>query len=147
MEIKVKKFDEKAVEPYKKHQEDFGYDLTATSVEQVAPNIYKYGVGLGFQIDRTDFEDDTLLSLDIRPRSSVWNTGMVLANSTGTIDELYNGQVFLIFYHVMPDMPKYEVGDKIGQMKLGFTIPLKWEFVDELQDTSRGDGGFGSTGK
>ena len=59
-------------------------------------------------------ESPMLLSIDFRPRSSVWKTGMVLANCEGTIDEHYTGEVAAIFYDIMPDMPNYEVGDKIG---------------------------------
>lgn len=147
MRVKVKKLNEKAVIPFKNNQSDFGYDVTATSVEEIAPNIYKYGTGLAFQIDREDLESEILLDIDGRPRSSIWKTGMVLANSTATLDEDYTGEVQLVFYHVIPNMPKYEVGDRIGQIKLGFSQQLEFEEVDELEKTVRGEGGFGSTGK
>lgn len=52
-----------------------------------------------------------------------------------------------MFYHVFPDMPRYRVGDRIGQIKLGITLPLEFEEADELGDTARGDGGYGSTGR
>lgn len=52
-----------------------------------------------------------------------------------------------VFYHVLPNMPKYEVGDKIIQIKLGFTLPMEFVEVDELDPTERGDGAYGSTGK
>jgi dUTP pyrophosphatase len=72
---------------------------------------------------------------------------MVLSNCVGTIDELYRGEVSAVFYHLLPNMPKYEVGNKIGQIKLGFTLPMTFEVVDELTDTERGNGAYGSTGK
>lgn len=72
---------------------------------------------------------------------------MILANSQATVDEGYNGEIFLIFYHVMQDMPRYKVGDRIGQMKLGFTLPISFNVVEELNQTNRGDKGFGSSGK
>ena len=176
MKVKVKKISEGAVLPYKKYDEDFCYDVVATSCEEVAPNVYKYGLGLAFQIERDDFDlylgkmgDETLsqkddgwiafdgtlhiikhplnLSLDFRPRSSVWQTGMVLSNCTGTIDELYTGEVSAVFYHIMPNMPKYEVGDRIGQIKIGVTFPIEFVEVEELDKTARGDGGYGSTGR
>ena len=148
MKVKVKKLGSDAVIPFKKNATDFGYDVTATSVEEVAPNIYKYGTNLAFQIERDEssYDEELLLSLDGRPRSSIWKTGMVLANSTATIDEQYNGEVMLVFYHVMPNMPKYKVGDRIGQIKLGFSQAVEFEEVEELNETERGDGGFGSTG-
>ena len=52
-----------------------------------------------------------------------------------------------MFYHVFPSMPRYKVGDRIGQIKLGFALPMEFEEVDELSDTERGDGGYGSTGR
>lgn len=52
-----------------------------------------------------------------------------------------------VFYHVMPDMPRYKAGDRVCQIKLGLTIPMEFEWVDEINmDTERGTGGFGSTG-
>lgn len=44
-------------------------------------------------------------------------------------------------------MPRYKVGDRIGQIKLGRALPMEFEEVDELSDTERGDGGYGSTGR
>lgn len=174
MKVKVKKIVENAIMPSKTYDEDFCYDVVATSCEEIAPNVYKYGLGLAFQIDRENFNinipktksvnvtdthgntygtqtinerENLNLSLDFRPRSSVWKTGMILSNTVGTIDELYRGQVYAIYYHVLPNMPKYEIGDRIGQIKLGITIPISFEETNELNSTTRGDGGFGSTGK
>lgn len=174
MKVKVKKISEGAVLPYKKYDDDFCYDVVATSCEEVAPNVYKYGLGLAFQIERGIEEieacirfvmDDECdagivsprkmdmwrsplnLSIDFRPRSSVWQTGMVLSNCIGTIDESYTGEVSAVFYHIMPNMPKYEVGDRIGQIKIGATFPIEFVEVEELDKTARGDGGYGSTGR
>lgn len=180
MKVLAKKLNEKAVLPYKTYNEDFCYDVVATSEEQVAPNVWKYGIGLAFQIERDnefigkdlvssktwvapdgtireenvikplyfDFDYAPIkLSIDIRPRSSVWKTGMVLTNCLCTVDELYRGEVSAVFYHVMPNMPRYKVGDRIGQIKLGFTLPIEFEFVDKLNKTERNEGGYGSTGK
>ena len=73
---------------------------------------------------------------------------MVLSNCEGTLDKFYRGEVSAVFYHVFPDMPRYKTGDKIGQIKIGITIPAEFEFVDEIDmNTERGEGGFGSTGK
>jgi dUTP pyrophosphatase len=172
MKVKFKKLNENAVKPYQKINGDFCYDVIATSCEEIAPNVYKYGLGLAFEIERDyeflekpytltdkagnyitsmrgillDFQkSDMRLSLDFRPRSSVYKTGLSLANTTGTIDELFRGEVCAIFYHVMPNMPIYKVGDPIGQIKIGITFPIEFIEVDELSDTSRGDGGFGHT--
>lgn len=135
--------------PFKKYDEDFCYDVVATSCTEIAPNAYEYGIGLAFQIERVGglAVAPMKLSIDLRPRSSVWKTGMVLSNSVGTIDETYTGEVSAIFYHLFPDMPIYKVGERIGQIKIGLTYPMKFVEVDELDGTMRGAGGFGSTGK
>lgn len=152
MKVKIKKLHKDATIPFKTFDSDFCYDVVATSCEEIAPNVYRYGTGLAFQIERNDNNLVTVknmyqLSLDFRPRSSVWKTGMVLSNCVGTIDESYTGEVCAVFYHVMPSMPKYEVGDKIGQIKMGYTWGMDFVEVSELDETERGANGYGSTGK
>ena len=171
MKVKIKKLSKDAIVPFKTYDKDFCYDVVAISEEEIAPNVWKYGLGLAFQIERgweTIIKGDKLqsfgpiwandtktdlhyspfnFSIDFRPRSSIYKTGMALSNSIGTIDELYSGEVCAIFYHFLPDMPRYKVGDKIGQIKLGITLPMDFIEVDELDKAERGDGGFGSTGK
>jgi len=148
--VKVKKLDEKAVIPYKTYKEDFCYDVVAVSEEEIAPNVWKYGLGLAFEMGEetfsTPYGNEFIRSIDLRPRSSVWKTGMVLSNCEGTVDELFRGEVSAVFYHVMPNMPRYKQGDRIGQIKVGFTLPMEFVEVDELSETERGDGGYGSTG-
>ena len=170
MKVKIKKLSEGAVVPFKTYDKDFCYDVVAISEEEIAPNVWKYGLGLAFQIERgweTIIKGDELqsfgriwacdtkidlhnvlcnISIDFRPRSSIYKTGMVLSNSIGTVDELYTGEVSAIFYHVMQNMPRYHKGDKIGQIKLGITLPMDFIEVDKLDETERGNGGFGSTG-
>ena len=161
MKVKVKRLHDDAVIPYKTYQQDFCYDVVATSREKIAPDVYRYGIGLAFEIDREDSNPfisinrmgslntavPLQLSIDFRPRSSVWKTGLVLSNCEGTIDELYRGEVKAVFYHVLKSMPIYEIGDRIGQIKLGLSLPVDFELADSLSDTERNDGGFGSTGK
>lgn len=164
MLVRFKRLHPDAVVPFKKYPEDFCYDVVATSEQEIAPNVWKYGIGLAFEIQgkpedlvvENEFGKELLripqgrdwnVSLDLRPRSSIYKTGMVLSNAVGTVDDLYRGEVSAIFYHVFPDMPRYRVGDRIGQIKLGFTLPIEFEEADELGDTARGDGGYGSTGR
>ena len=154
MKVKIKKLNENAALPKRATSKDFCYDVVAVSEEEVAPNVWKYGLGFAFEIERTNWLgywkafNDFDISLDFRPRSSVWKTGMILSNCVGTLDEMYRGEVMAFFYHVCPNMPRYKVGDRIGQIKLGLTLPLEFEFSDEINmNTDRGIGGFGSTGK
>ncbi len=151
MKVKIKKLNDKAFIPFKKHDDDFCYDIVATSCEEIAPNVYKYGTGLALQIDdryrRMSARQGSILSISGHPRSSIWRTGMVLSNCKGTIDAGYTGEITAVFYHVMPNMPKYEVGDRIMQICIGHTCQIEFEEVDELSGTDRGEGGYGSTGK
>jgi dUTP pyrophosphatase len=166
MNVKIKKLHENAVVPFKTYDSDFCYDVVAVSEQEVAPNVWKYGLGIALQIerdkeicdvciggtdgyggDRVYLDNKTCFSIDLRSRSSIWKTGMTMANSQATIDEDYTGEIFLVFYHVMPNMPRYKVGDKIAQMKIGVTFPIYFEEVSELSETERGEGGFGSSGK
>lgn len=146
MKVKLKKTHPDAVTPYKTHEEDYCYDCVAVSEEEVAPNVWKYGLGLAFQIERPELLPRHIFSIDARPRSSVWKTGMILSNCEGTIDELYRGEVSAVFYHVMPNMPRYKVGQRVVQIKLGATLPIEFVEVDELDETERGVNGYGSTG-
>lgn len=149
MKVKIKKLNENAVIPFKTYEKDFCYDVVAVSEEEVAPNVWKYGIGLAFEIDRSDTffaMSDAKMSIDFRPRSSVWKTGMVLSNCEGTIDELYRGEVSAVFYHVFPNMERYKVGQRIGQIKIGTTTPIEFVVVDELDETERNSGSYGSTG-
>lgn len=170
MKVRVLKIHNNAVLPKKAYPNDFCYDVIAVSEEEVAPNVWKYGLGLAFQIERDtetmvintcyhggkemihmtkmDFRNSPInLSIDLRPRSSIWKTGMILSCCKGTIDENYIGEVSAVFYHVNTQMPRYKVGDRVGQIKLGFTLPIEFEEVGSLGKTDRGANGYGSTGK
>ncbi len=133
--------------PRKAHFSDFCYDCYAVSCEEVAPNVYKYGLGFALQVMPFQLGTEHSVGISARPRSSIWKTGMVLSNCIGTIDQGYTGEISAIFYHVMPNMPKYEVGDRVCQIHLDFAEAMHFVEVDELDDTERGDGGYGSTGK
>lgn len=137
--------------PFKTHEDDFCYDCVAVSCEEISPRVYKYRLGIALQIDdeKLKFLDNTIiLDIDARPRSSVFKTGMILANCVGTIDQPgYIGEISAYFYHILDYLPKYEVGDKVCQIKVGATVPIDFCVVDELKPTTRGEGGFGSTGQ
>ena len=85
--------------------------------------------------------------LQVRPRSGLaLKSGITLPNSPGTIDEDYRGEVGVIILNT-GDAP-FEVtrGMRIAQAVLAPVVRAAWEEVDDLSKTSRGAGGFGSTG-
>lgn len=141
--VKYKKLSEEAETPFRKHSEDAGFDLVATSMKyHETDGKYEYGLGLAFDIPKGHWGD-------LRPRSSVHKTGMVLSNSCGVLDRNYRGEVKAFFYKVGKHAKPYEVGDRILQLIITNADPEEVEFVEvgDLEETNRGIGGFGSTGK
>ncbi len=73
--------------------------------------------------------------------------GLFLTNGVGTGDPDYRGSYRANFYNFIDSRPNYEVGDRIIQIVFPHGYEINWIVVDELSDTERGEGGFGSTGK
>lgn len=146
MKVKILPLNNKFSLPVKAHTDDFCYDVYATSEEEIAPGIWKYGLGFALECE-ANLYDEMRACFTLRPRSSIWKTGMVLSNSLGTIDYGYRGEVCAVFYHVMPSMPRYRVGDRVAQLHVDLTEVLDFELVGSLSPTERGEGGYGSTGK
>ena len=152
MKVKFKRLHKDAVIPSKKIEDDFCFDLTAVTEEEIAPNVWKYGFGFALQIVNNmriePIKEYCSLCFSIRPRSSVWKTGMILSNCIGTVDEGYTGEISAVFYHVMPNMERYHVGDRIAQLYFDQTTKfLDFIEVNKLDKTERGSNGYGSTGK
>lgn len=162
MKVKIKQLHANFAMPSQKHDDDYCFDVTAVSEEEIAPNVWKYGLGFAAELVR-DYETlyrkggtilkadlrsaPVKLCIDFRPRSSVYKTGMILSNTIGTIDEGYRGEISAVFYHVMPSMPRYKVGERIGQISIGCSLPMEFKLNCDLSPTERGTGGYGSTGK
>lgn len=142
MNIKIKKLHENAVIPSYGKEGDCGLDLTAINVSTVDKGKFGY------------IEYDTGLSVEIPegyvglvyPRSSLSNTGLILANHVGVIDQNYRGSIKCRF-KAIPNTDIYSVGDRIAQLIIQPCPKIEFEVVEELSDTTRGDLGFGSSGK
>lgn len=140
MNLKIKKLDEAAVIPQRMSAGAAAMDLTATSMNYDENNhCWVYGTGLAMEIPRNHVG---ILS----SRSSVYKTGMVLNNAIGVIDSDFRGEVKLIFKGVGLHNP-YKVGDRIGQIMILELPSVNIQIVDQLSNTERGEGGFGSTNK
>lgn len=86
--------------------------------------------------------------LQIRPRSGMaWRNGIAVANSPGTIDSDYRGQVAVLLVNHGSQPVSIQPGDRIAQAVLCPVGRARFDEVDELPATVRGSGGFGSTGK
>ena len=84
----------------------------------------------------------------IRPRSGLaLKQGITCLNSPGTIDADYRGEIGIILINLSNEMQVIKTGDRIAQMVIAPVTQISWEPATALTPTSRGAGGFGSTGK
>lgn len=141
MILKVKKLHDNAQLPFYATDGSVGMDLTAASAQwDRYHNLIKYGTGLAFEIPKG-------YGGFLFPRSSVCKKTLDMANCVGVIDSDYRGEVSAVFRVTNPsDESVYAVGERCCQMVI---MPIeKCEIVeDELNETARGVGGYGSTGK
>lgn len=141
MKVKIKKLHEKATIPSYAHETDAGLDLTAISLDIVDNGdhgYYQYKTGLSVEIP------EGYVGL-IYPRSSICKTGMILANSVGVIDSGYRGEIEFRFKYIK-GTKAYEIGERVGQLIIMPYPKVEFEEVEEHSESSRGEGGFGSTG-
>lgn len=140
MKVKIKKLHSDAIIPKYAKEGDAGLDLTATSeVWNEDKSMVTYGTGLAVEIP------EGYLGL-VFPRSSVSKTTLNLSNSVGVIDSGYRGEIMFKFRYLEEGMV-YDIGDRIGQLIIIPYPQIVFEEVNELSDTDRSEGGFGSTGK
>ncbi|MDR1730979.1 MAG: dUTP diphosphatase [Synergistaceae bacterium] len=84
----------------------------------------------------------------IRPRSGLaLKHGITLPNSPGTIDADYRGEIQVIVMNLGQDPFTFEPGDRVAQMVIAPVCQVTWDESENLDETERGEGGFGSTGR
>ena len=84
----------------------------------------------------------------VRPRSGLaYKNGITVLNTPGTIDADYRGEIGVILVNLSNENFTIENGERVAQMVIAKHEQANWELVEELSDTERGSGGFGSTGK
>jgi dUTP pyrophosphatase len=85
---------------------------------------------------------------EVRPRSGLAiNSGVTVLNAPGTIDADYRGEIKVILINLGNTPFEIKKGDRIAQIVFKKTVQARWELVDQLPETERGEGGFGSTGR
>lgn len=139
MKIKFKKLNDRAKIPFYANEGDAGMDLLATTVTRQS-SFYEYGTDIAMQLPKG------YVGL-LFPRSSISNTDHYLRNSVGVIDSGYRGEIKIRMS--IPELGKkeYLIGDKIAQLVI---IQLPWVDIEEvknLNNSDRGEGGFGSSGE
>ena len=144
MKVKIKKVNSLAQIPSYAKDGDAGMDLVATSIIADTPTQITYGLGVALEIP------NGFVGL-VFPRSSIRKTRLQLSNSVGVIDSGYRGELQATFnkIHTTIENQKndYKVGDRVAQIMIIPHPDIQFEEADELSDTERGEGGFGSTGK
>jgi dUTP pyrophosphatase len=144
MKVKVKKFSDAAILPCYAHDgEDATMDLYCVDYEYDQYNNIVYKTGIGFEIP-TGY-----VGL-LFPRSSNCKTDLLLTNSVGLVDSGFRGEIILKYKIVDKDgnyILKHEIGERVGQIMIMPYPHIELDLVDELSESNRGVGGFGSTGK
>lgn len=158
-QIRVKKLHPDAVLPAAATKTDAGYDLVAIDDGEVTDTYVQYKTGIAIEPPKG-------YHTEIFPRSSVTKTDLVLANSVGLVDNAYRGEILVrfkiigprvreekakvgdrdVYYREQLDPVRYKKGDRIAQLVVRKTNHLEFVWADELSETQRGTGGFGSTG-
>lgn len=140
MLIKIKKLSEDAQIPKVSTKDSVGADIVSNKVT-ASEKYLEYGTGLAIQIPKG------YVGL-LFPRSSISETKLSMANAVGVLDPDYLGEVrFRFRYDGKYDKDCYKPGERVGQLVVVKTEQLEFEEVKSLEDTERGSGGFGSTGK
>lgn len=140
MKIKIKKLDQDAKIPEYAHPGDAGFDLfSVKNLIIPAGGREKVATGLIMEIP------DGYVGL-------IWDKSGLSANHglktiAGVVDSGYRGEVLVAIWNTSDKDYEFKKGDKVAQMLIQPVIFPEIEEIDNLSETSRGDGGFGSTGK
>lgn len=127
--------------PKKAHASDAAYDVKSTLDIDITPGSVSL-IPAGFKIQLDEHHE-----AQIRPRSgNALKKSIMIANSPGTIDSGYRGEVGVIVYNAGKETLHISRGDKIAQMVISEVPEVHVEIVDHLDESDRGENGFGSTG-
>lgn len=144
MKVKIKKLNQEATIPEYATTGDAGLDLTAiskTKPAQFTDGSIVYGTGLAIEIP------EGYVGL-LFPRSSISRYGLMLTNSVGVIDSSFRGEIQLKFKPVGNYSPlEYGVGERVGQLIILPYPQIELVEAQELSDSERGSGSYGSTGQ
>lgn len=140
MKVKIKRLTPNSIIPSYAKTGDAGLDLTAVSKTVDDSGNVVYGTGLAFEIPQG------YVGL-VFPRSSNAKKDLWLTNSVGVIDSGYRGEVMFKYRPVSFKEREYVVGERIGQLIIMPYPYIEFEEADELSESERSTGGYGSSGK
>jgi dUTP pyrophosphatase len=141
MKVKLKIFTDKPFRmPTQATPGSAGWDIHSTIDITLPPmELRMIPVGFGLQIPRGHY-------VSILPRSSFGKKKIIIANSPGTIDSDFTGEIHVMLHNLSNDFFYIKEGDRIAQMVLQAYNDFNFQVVPEFEQTQRGEGGFGSTG-
>jgi dUTP pyrophosphatase len=143
MIVKIMKLHPEVLLPQYSHPGDAGMDLYNMGEEVVLKPLARALLPTGLKVAvPAGYE------LQVRPRSGMaLKKGLTVLNTPGTIDAGYRGEVGIIVYNASPDEAiTIKKGDRVAQVVLKKFEEIEWQVMAELDETSRNEGGFGSTG-
>ena len=138
MKVNIKRLHENATIPFYAKESDAGMDLVITDIKGETEWDISYGFGISMEIPKG------FMGL-VFPRSSIRKTDLILSNSVGVIDSGYRGEIQATFKKTGGAV--YKIGDRGAQIIIMPHPSIEFQEVEELTNTERGEGGFGSTGK
>ena len=163
LKVKFKKLHKNAKIPKRADELCGGWDVTCTEINQISSDVVICKLGFALEIPAG-------YKLTLVPRSSFTRYKWILQNSPGLGDASYRGEYQYRFRAIPNEIkvilksssienrqyisgyklsyPKfpYKIGDRVGQIYLEEILPIEFEEVEELSETDRGNGGFGSSG-
>ncbi|WP_180428379.1 dUTP diphosphatase [Helicobacter pylori] len=141
MKIKIQKIHPNALIPKYQTEGSSGFDLHAVEEVMIKPHsvgLVKIGICLSLEVG---------YELQVRTRSGLaLNHQVMVLNSPGTVDNDYRGEIKVILANLSDKDFKVQVGDRIAQGVVQKTYKAEFIEYEQLDETSRGSGGFGSTG-
>jgi dUTP pyrophosphatase len=135
---------------YSNHQHynpgDSGLDLFCPETITINPGE-TVKINLQINCEALNNENTNNVSYYLYPRSSIIKTPLRLANSVGIIDAGYRGDIIACVDNIKLESYTINKGDRLFQICAGNLEPIEFQLVNELSNTQRGSGGFGSTGQ
>lgn len=140
MKLKIKKLHEEAILPNYAHEDDAGFDLYSIEDVEIAPNV------------RVQIRTGIAMQIPVGFVGLIWDKSGLshkhgLKTLGGVIDSGYRGEVKVGIINLGEQTYKLEKGHKVAQMIIQKKETCEIEEVSDLEESHRGEGGFGSSGK
>ena len=141
VKLKILKLVESATLPLYAHEDDSGLDLFAIEPKEILPGktaLIRTGIAIEIPMGT---------EAQVRPRSGLaLKHAITVLNTPGTVDAGYRGEIGVVLINHGEQPFQVEQGMKIAQMVIAPVLKAEIEQVDQLSETDRGQGGYGSTG-